>query len=259
MISYLIFVLGLLFIIFGSIVFNSQSYSCFFFIILGVIVTIISIANIFRKLSFFWRTILIIIYTIVFSLIILFFDYLSVKQNNRAPIFNYSITSYGDIVYYNSLFYDVVTCNAFNDSKTYDILKNKEYSFDELYNYCERKGKASFKKFISKAIKTNKIIIAYADYDMSGDNYVTDRFNNKYRIIKILDDSKEINSIIDILNHANYARFINDIGYPYLFQFYSDDNILLELELNGVNDGIKSYGLSFCDKYVEMIKSYFED
>lgn len=259
-ISYLIFSLGLIFIIFGSIVFDSQTHSSFFSIIFGIVVTIIGVANLIRKLSFLKRTIVLIIYTLVFCLIILLFDYLSVKQNNRAPIFNYSVTAYGDVVHYNSLFYDVVTCDFYNDNKTYNIIKNGEYSRDYLYNYCERKEKVSLKKFITKAENTKKIIVAYSDFEMEGDNYVVDRFNNKYRIVKTLTSSEEINAVIDILNHAYYERYRNDIGYPYMFQFYDEnDNLILEMQLNGVNDGVKEFNIYFSDKYTEIIKSYFED
>lgn len=259
-ISYLIFTLGLIFIIFGYIVFDTQTHGSFLSIVFGIIITIIGVANMIRKFSFLKRTIVLIIYTLLFSLIILFFDYLCVKQNNRAPIFNYGVTSYGGIVYYNSFFYDVITCDFYNDTKTYDIIKNSEYSRDDLYKYCESKGKISFKKFISKVKNTKRIIVAYADFEMENDNYVVDRNNNKYRVVKTLTSSEEINSIIDILNHANYLSCANSIGYPYMFQFYDEnDNLILEMELNGVNDGMKGFNISFSDKYTEIIKSYFED
>ena len=59
-------------------------------------------------------------------------------MNNVAPMFRESTTFLGgdeELLYYDTLFYDVIKCND-----KYDIVKNKKYTFDELFAYCETKN-----------------------------------------------------------------------------------------------------------------------
>ena len=69
------------------------------------------------------------------SIGILFFtDYINVKNNNEAPMFRISTlyvgTDNGEVLYYDTLFYDVVKCN-----NSFKIIKNQKYNID--INYCK--------------------------------------------------------------------------------------------------------------------------
>ena len=67
--------------------------------------------------------------------IFIFTDYINVKNNNQAPMFRDTTTYLGDdtgeVLYYDAVLYDVIKCND-----KYNIVKNKKYTHEELFNYC---------------------------------------------------------------------------------------------------------------------------
>ena len=69
--------------------------------------------------------------------ILIFTDYINVKRNNVAPMFRLTTTyiglDEGTLLYYDTLFYDVIKCDD-----DYNIVKNKNYSHEELFLYCNK-------------------------------------------------------------------------------------------------------------------------
>ncbi len=136
------YTIGLLLVIFGLfislsaiMIFPSESSWGSIYSVFGMIIFVIGISKLTRNMKYYKRLLLILtIFT--GSLGILFLtDYINVKNNNEAPMFR-ETTAYfgndlGDVLYYDTPFYDVIKC----DDK-YNIVKNKKYRDEELFDYC---------------------------------------------------------------------------------------------------------------------------
>ena len=138
-------IIGLILVIFGLfismsaiMIFPSESSWGSIYSVFGIIIFIIGISKLTNKISIGKRLLLILI-IFLGSLSILFLtDYINVKMNNVAPMFRetttYLGTDDGSLLYYDTPFYDVIKCdNKFN------IVKNKKYTHEDLFEYCEKK------------------------------------------------------------------------------------------------------------------------
>ena len=101
----------------------------------GIIVFVIGISKLTKRIHA-GKRLLLILTIFLLSLGILFItDYINVKTNNVAPMFRVTTTYLGgneELLYYDTPFYDVIRC----DDK-FNIVKNKNYTHDELFEYCE--------------------------------------------------------------------------------------------------------------------------
>ena len=137
-------IIGLLIVIFGLfismsaiMIFPSESSWGSIYSVFGIIIFTIGISKLIRNLKYYYRLLLILLIFIGTLCILLFTDYINVKMNNVAPMFRETTTylgnDLGDILYYNTPFYDVIKCN-----NKYSIVKNKKYTHEELYDYCSK-------------------------------------------------------------------------------------------------------------------------
>ena len=135
-------VIGLLLVIFGLfismsaiMIFPSESSWGSIYSVFGVIIFIVGISKLTKGIKYSKRLFLILV--IFFgSLGILFFtDYINVKRNNVAPMFRETSLYLGgdeeEVLYYDAPFYDVIKCND-----KFNIVKNKKYTHEELFEYC---------------------------------------------------------------------------------------------------------------------------
>ena len=135
-------VIGLLLVIFGLfismsaiMIFPSESSWGSIYSVFGIIIFVIGISKLTRHIKYYKRLLLILIIFLASIAILFFTDYINVKRNNVAPMFRvtstYIGTDAGDVLYYDTPFYDVIKCND-----KFNIVKNKNYSDKELFNYC---------------------------------------------------------------------------------------------------------------------------
>ena len=135
-------VIGLLLVIFGLfismsaiMIFPSESSWGSIYSVFGIIIFVIGISKLTRHIKYYKRLLLILIIFLGSISILFFTDYINVKRNNVAPMFRetsiYIGTDAGDVLYYDTPFYDVIKCND-----KFNIVKNKNYSDKELFNYC---------------------------------------------------------------------------------------------------------------------------
>ena len=134
--------IGLLLVIFGLfismsaiMIFPSESSWGSIYSIFGVIVFIIGISKLTKGIKYS-KKLLLIFSVFVCALGILFFtDYINVKRNNVAPMFRgtstYLGSDDGEIMYYDTPFYDVIRCGD-----KFNVVKNKNYEYEELFEYC---------------------------------------------------------------------------------------------------------------------------
>ena len=133
-------IISLIFIIFGLFVslsaimiFPSESSWGSIYSVFGIIIFIIGIARIAKPIVWYFRLLLIII-IFLFSLgLLLFTDYINVKLHHEAPI----TTSIGNVIYYDTPFYDVYRCNFDTDNEYWVIEKNSKKTQYDLINYCK--------------------------------------------------------------------------------------------------------------------------
>ena len=134
-------VIGLLFVIFGLfismsaiMIFPSESSWGSIYSVFGVIIFIIGISKLTNKMKM-WKRLLLVLLIFLGTLGILFFtDYINVKRNNVAPMFRATSMYLGgdeELLYYDTPFYDVIKCN-----EKFNIVKNKKYTHEELFEYC---------------------------------------------------------------------------------------------------------------------------
>ncbi len=136
--------IGLILIIFGLfisisaiMIFPSESSWGSIYSVFGIIIFVIGISKFTIKMKL-WKRLLLILVIFLGSLSILYFtDYVNVKMNNMAPRFRESTLYLGsdiELLYYDNLFYDVIKCD-----KTYYVTKNKKYTHEDLFEFCENK------------------------------------------------------------------------------------------------------------------------
>ena len=135
---------GLLLVIFGLfismsaiMIFPSESSWGSIYSVFGVIIFLIGMSKLTRGIKYFKRLLLLLIIFLCTLGIFLITDYINVKRNNVAPMFRKTTTYLGsdggDVLYYDALFYDVIKCN-----NEFNIVKNKSYTNEELFEYCSK-------------------------------------------------------------------------------------------------------------------------
>ena len=134
-------IIGLLLVIFGLfismsaiMIFPSESSWGSIYSVFGVIIFLIGMSKLTRGIKYSVRLPLLLIIFLGTLGILFFTDYINVKMNNVAPMFRETSTYLGsdeEVLYYDALFYDVIKC----DDK-FNIVKNKNYTHDELFEYC---------------------------------------------------------------------------------------------------------------------------
>ncbi len=134
-------VIGLLLVIFGLfismsaiMIFPSESSWGSIYSVFGVTIFVIGISKLTRHIKYYKRLLLIIVIFIGTLGILFFTDYINVKRNNVAPMFRETSMYLGgdeELLYYDTPFYDVIKCN-----EKFNIVKNKNYTDEELFIYC---------------------------------------------------------------------------------------------------------------------------
>ena len=125
------------------IIFPSESSWGVIYVTFGNFLFIIGLCKLTRNINLRWRILLIAAIFIGSLAILLISDYINVRRNNVAPMIRIS-TLYlgsddGDLLYYDTPFYDVIKCDVKN-GKDFKIVKNKHYTNEDLYEYCSKKA-----------------------------------------------------------------------------------------------------------------------
>ncbi len=133
-IALILVVFGLFIAMSAVIMFPSESSWGSIYSVLGVMIFTIGVSKLTKNLKIGIR--LLIVALIMFGTlgIIMFSDYMSVKEFNQAPMVRVTTTYLGgdeELLYYDTPFYDVIKCND-----KFNIVKNKKYTHEELFEYC---------------------------------------------------------------------------------------------------------------------------
>ncbi len=136
-ISLIIILFGLFISISAIMIFPSESSWSSIYSVFGIIIFMIGISRILNTVKWYKKLLLIVAIFMGTMGILLFTDYINVKNNKQAPMFRIETTMAGDVIYYNTLFYDVYRCHFNKDNEYWVIEKNKKPTIRELINYCK--------------------------------------------------------------------------------------------------------------------------
>ena len=136
-ISLSLIIFGLFISLPAIMIFPSESSWGSIYSLFGIIVFMIGIARVINVVKWYIKLLLIIMIFVGAMIILLFTDYLNVKMNDEAPMFRLKTTTTGNVIYYDTLFYDVYRCNFDEDNEYWVIEKNSNPTIEELINYCK--------------------------------------------------------------------------------------------------------------------------
>ena len=137
LIGLILMMFGILMNMLGLMAFNPDSHSCFFSVIIGVILSVLGFFKLINSKSNLKTLICLLVFFIGYMSTVIFFDYIGVAYNNRPPIFSTHIVTIDSTIYYDTLFYDVIRCNKNSEEETYEIIKNRKYDDEIIMTYCK--------------------------------------------------------------------------------------------------------------------------
>lgn len=128
---------GVLLVITAFSIFPSESSWGSIYSIFGGVISLIGVSKFTRKLKFQKRFLFNFGYFLLFVIMSLLIDYISVVNMKQAPRFSIYKTTSDSSIYYDTLFYDVVRCNRDTKKEYYKVMKNQSYDIEEIEKYCK--------------------------------------------------------------------------------------------------------------------------
>ena len=136
-ISLILIIFGLFITLSAIMIFPSESSWGSIYSVFGIIVFMMGISQITKGIKWYKHLLFIITIFIGTMGILLFTDYMNVKMNEEAPMFRIKTIAAGNVLYYDTLFYDVYRCNFNEDNEYWVISKNNKPTIEKLINYCK--------------------------------------------------------------------------------------------------------------------------
>ena len=137
-------VTGILLIIFGVLtavtavaIFPSESSWGSIYSVFGAIISLIGVSRFTKRLTYGKRLFCNFAYFFIFVSALLIIDYIGVVNIHQAPRFSLITVSGENVIYYDTLFYDVIRCNKNQDNETYKVVKNQKYDKYNIDSYCK--------------------------------------------------------------------------------------------------------------------------
>ena len=128
---------GVLLVITAFSIFPSESSWGSIYSIFGGVISLIGVSKFTRKLKFQKRFLFNFGYFLLFVIMSLLIDYISVVNIKQAPRFSSYKKTSDSSIYYDTLFYDVVRCNRDTKKEYYKVMKNQSYDIEEIEKYCK--------------------------------------------------------------------------------------------------------------------------
>ncbi len=137
LISLILIIFGLFISITAIMIFPSESSWGSIYSVFGVIIFMVGISRIIKTIKWYKRLLLIIVIFTLAMGILLFTDYINVRLNHEVPMFRTITTTTGNVIYYDTPFYDVYRCYFDSDQEYLTIEKNKKQTISNLIKYCK--------------------------------------------------------------------------------------------------------------------------
>lgn len=135
-ISLMLIIAGLFVSILAIMVFPSESSWGSVYSVLGILVFTIGTYKImsgFESLKRFFLAFFVFIGTLA---ILIIADYVSVEAYSMPPRYRIKTVYYNDVLYHDAIFYDAIACKSESGNYVFDVVKNKNYTLEELDDYC---------------------------------------------------------------------------------------------------------------------------
>lgn len=129
-------IMGLIIVVSSIMIFPSESSWSSIYSVFGLIIFSLGIYTLLKMKWFLKLLITICIFICSFGLL-LFTDFLNVYFNKDVPMFRISTIYAGDVLYYDTLFYDVYRCYFDTDKEYFVIQKNHSHEIEYLLNICK--------------------------------------------------------------------------------------------------------------------------
>lgn len=136
-ISLTLIVLGVLVSITAVAIFPSESSWGSIYSVFGVIVSLIGVSKFTKRLAYWKRIVCNFSYFLIFLSVLMVIDYIGVVNIHQAPRFSMVKVSGDSIIYYDTLFYDVVRCNVNEDGETFKVINNQKYDSEKIDKFCK--------------------------------------------------------------------------------------------------------------------------
>lgn len=136
-ISIILIIFGLFISLSAIMIFPSESSWGSIYSVFGIMIFMVGIARTMNTIKWYKRLFLMAIIFMGTMGILLFTDYVNVKRNEEAPMFRITTTTTSNVIYYDTLFYDVYRCNFDEENEYWVVEKNKKTTIEELINYCK--------------------------------------------------------------------------------------------------------------------------
>lgn len=136
-ISLIIIIFGLFISLSAIMIFPSESSWGSIYSVLGIMIFMIGISRVTNTIIWYKRLLLMFMVFTVAMGTLLFTDYVNVKRNKEAPMFRFTTTTTGSVIYYDTLFYDVYRCHFDEENEYWVIEKNSHPTIEELIYYCK--------------------------------------------------------------------------------------------------------------------------
>lgn len=137
MIGIILIVFGVLIAITAMTIFASESSWGSIYSVFGCIISLIGVSRFTKKISYTKRLFCNFGYFILFIGLLFVIDYIGVVNIHQAPRFSLEKTTINDGMYYNTPFYDVVRCYINEENESFKIIKNQQYNYEKMNNYCK--------------------------------------------------------------------------------------------------------------------------
>ena len=137
-IIYIILILLGIFISITSLtIFPSDSSWGSIYSIFGLMISLIGVGKCTSKLKIIKKVTINCSYFILYSLVLLLIDFIGVINIHQAPRFSLVKIYTDNVIYYDTIFYDVVRCNGSNNNYTFKVIKNNKYRDKDFNDYCK--------------------------------------------------------------------------------------------------------------------------
>ena len=105
--------------------------------VLSIIFSLIGVAKLTKKISYLKRLFIIFSYFFLVFMMLIVVDYIGVVNVKQAPRFSIVKVTGDNVVYYDTLFYDVIRCNVNEKNETFRVIKNQKYDTNNIDNFCK--------------------------------------------------------------------------------------------------------------------------
>jgi len=118
-------------------IFPSESSWGSIYSIFGGLISLVGVSRFTKKYNYIKRIVFNILYIVIFSIMLLVIDYISVVNIGQAPRFSVYKISSDTAIYYDTPFYDVVRCDRDTKDEYYKVIGNINYAKDDIKKYCK--------------------------------------------------------------------------------------------------------------------------